>query len=136
MQSLDNEKKEYVRQISAKQIADQDKQMRNDVQGATVLPGTGGSFVQLSNNSVQIQSQVGTSITQKGQVTTEAGTKKNDRMIQQEQHGIIQQESPTQDLFIPSSVVTPFPNMIPNLDIIVKIQLLFKTLGDFVQSKG
>ena len=134
--SYEQEKKEYIRQINAKQIADQDKQMHNDVNGVTVIPGSSNSFVQLGDGKVQIQSQVGTEIIQNGPVTSERGTKKNDRMIQQEQHGLIQQESPTQDLFIPSSVVTPFPNMIPNMDIFVKIQLLFKTLSDYVQSKG
>lgn len=134
--SYEQEKKEYIRQINAKQIADQDKQMHNDVNGFTVIPGSSNSFVQLGDGKVQIQSQVGTEIIQNGPVTSERGTKKNDRMIQQEQHGLIQQESPTQDLFIPSSVVTPFPNMIPNMDIFVKIQLLFKTLSDYVQSKG
>ena len=134
--SYEQEKKEYIRQINAKQIADQDKQMHNDVNGFTVIPGSSNSFVQLGDGKVQIQSQVGTEIIQNGPVTSERGTKKNDRMVQQEQHGLIQQESPTQDLFIPSSVVTPFPNMIPNMDIFVKIQLLFKTLSDYVQSKG
>ena len=134
--SYEQEKKEYIRQINAKQIADEDKQMHNDVNGVTVIPGSSNSFVQLGDGKVQIQSQVGTEIIQNGPVTSERGTKKNDRMIQQEQHGLIQQESPTQDLFIPSSVVTPFPNMIPNMDIFVKIQLLFKTLSDYVQSKG